>query len=164
MFLLLDCCGPWLLSSNHDLKENPRATRHSNNVLVIHMFLPQLQSMSLASSLRKALLSHSSSRLCIFLLLLFRLFWSERKVEKARSWLNRSVTTDPKYGDSWAHLLKLEQQYGTAEQQQDVVRRAVEAAPKYGPLWCSVSKAVGSSRLNLDEILLRVADKIQFTW
>jgi hypothetical protein len=45
-----------------------------------------------------------------------RLFWSERKVEKARSWFERSVKTDsgdPDYGDAWSWWWKFEQQHGT---------------------------------------------------
>ncbi|KAG6836096.1 hypothetical protein H0H93_011434 [Arthromyces matolae] len=42
-----------------------------------------------------------------------RLFWQERKLEKARQWFERSVTTDPDLGDSWAWWLKFERQHGT---------------------------------------------------
>ncbi|OMJ21660.1 Pre-mRNA-processing factor 6 [Smittium culicis] len=39
-----------------------------------------------------------------------RLFWSERKIDKARSWFERSCKLDPKYGDGWAWWLKFEQE------------------------------------------------------
>lgn len=45
-----------------------------------------------------------------------RLFWAERKIEKARSWFERAVKTDsgdPDYGDAWAWWWKFEKQHGT---------------------------------------------------
>lgn len=42
-----------------------------------------------------------------------RLFWSERKIEKARHWFGRAVTTNPDLGDSWGWWLKFERQHGT---------------------------------------------------
>jgi pre-mRNA-processing factor 6 len=43
-----------------------------------------------------------------------RLFWAERKIEKARQWFGRAVATNPDLGDSWAWWLKFERQHGTA--------------------------------------------------
>jgi pre-mRNA-processing factor 6 len=42
-----------------------------------------------------------------------KLFWEDRKIEKARTWFNRGVTTDPDLGDLWAYFLKFEMQHGT---------------------------------------------------
>lgn len=42
-----------------------------------------------------------------------RLFWAERKIEKARQWFGRAVATDPDLGDSWGWWLKFERQHGT---------------------------------------------------
>jgi pre-mRNA-processing factor 6 len=41
-----------------------------------------------------------------------RLFWSEGKVEKARSWFERSVTADSSLGDSWGWWCKFEKEHG----------------------------------------------------
>ena len=43
-----------------------------------------------------------------------RLFWAERKIEKARQWFSRAVATNSDLGDSWAWWLKFERQHGTA--------------------------------------------------
>jgi len=43
-----------------------------------------------------------------------RLFWAERKIEKARQWFGRAVATNSDLGDSWGWWLKFEQQHGTA--------------------------------------------------
>jgi pre-mRNA-processing factor 6 len=42
-----------------------------------------------------------------------RLFWAERKIQKAREWFGRAVATDPDLGDTWAWWLKFENQHGT---------------------------------------------------
>lgn len=43
-----------------------------------------------------------------------RLFWAERKIEKARQWFERAVKVNPDLGDVWAWWLKFEMQHGTA--------------------------------------------------
>ncbi|CAD7703919.1 unnamed protein product, partial [Ostreobium quekettii] len=55
------------------------------------------------------------------------LFLSNRKIVKARNWLNRAVTLDSDIGDHWALLLKLEMQHGTPEQQESVIERYATA-------------------------------------
>lgn len=42
-----------------------------------------------------------------------RLFWSERKLDKARSWFERACNADPDLGDLWAWWYKFELQHGT---------------------------------------------------
>lgn len=42
-----------------------------------------------------------------------RLFWAERKVEKARTWFVRSVKSNKDIGDTWAWWLKFELEHGT---------------------------------------------------
>lgn len=44
---------------------------------------------------------------------LFRLFWSERKITKAREWFLRTVKIEPDLGDAWALFYKFELQHGT---------------------------------------------------
>ena len=51
-----------------------------------------------------------------------RLFWRDRKEEKARSWCNRAVTLDPDLGDAWANYYAFELQHGTEEQQKEVLQ------------------------------------------
>ena len=41
-----------------------------------------------------------------------RLFWSERKIGKARDWFNRTVKIDPDLGDAWAAFHKFETLHG----------------------------------------------------
>lgn len=41
-----------------------------------------------------------------------RLFWNERKVEKARQWFGNAITADQDWGDAWGWWLKFERQHG----------------------------------------------------
>lgn len=43
----------------------------------------------------------------------YRLFWSERKITKAREWFLRTVKIEPDLGDAWALFYKFEMQHGT---------------------------------------------------
>lgn len=42
-----------------------------------------------------------------------RLFWTERKISKAREWFQRAVKIEPDLGDTWAYFYKFELQHGT---------------------------------------------------
>lgn len=48
-----------------------------------------------------------------------RLFWSERKITKAREWFLRTVKIEPDLGDAWALFYKFEQQHGTEVRRSD---------------------------------------------
>lgn len=85
-----------------------------------------------------------------------KLFWHDRKVDKARSWLNRAVTVAPDIGDHWALYYKFELQHGTEEDQKDVVKRCIAAEPKHGEKWQSISKAVENSHQPTEAILKKV--------
>jgi hypothetical protein len=41
------------------------------------------------------------------------LFWTERKISKAREWFQRAVKIEPDLGDTWAYFYKFELQHGT---------------------------------------------------
>ena len=64
-----------------------------------------------ADALRKA--SSDAWVLCA----VARLFWTERKIEKARHWFERAVAASERpadtWGDIWAWWLKFERQHGT---------------------------------------------------
>ena len=85
-----------------------------------------------------------------------KLFWLERKVDKARTWLNRAVTLAPDIGDFWALYYKFELQHGNADTQKDVLKRCVAAEPKHGEKWQAITKAVENS-YKLVEALLKKA-------
>jgi pre-mRNA-processing factor 6 len=69
-----------------------------------------------------------------------RLFWAERKIEKARQWFDRAVSAGPDIGDAWAWWLKFERQHGTAAQAEEITRRCMGAEPHHGTTWQSIAK------------------------
>lgn len=85
-----------------------------------------------------------------------KLFWHDRKVDKARNWLNRAVTLAPDIGDFWALYYKFELQHGTDENQKDVLKRCMAAEPKHGEKWQVTSKAVENSHQPTEAILKKV--------
>lgn len=86
-----------------------------------------------------------------------QLFWHDRKVDKARSWLTRAVALNRDIGDFWAFLYSFEVQHGTPEQQAEVVQRCREAEPRHGELWCAVAKNPANSKMGVDEVLKKVS-------
>ncbi|KAH7528301.1 hypothetical protein FEM48_Zijuj05G0058200 [Ziziphus jujuba var. spinosa] len=85
-----------------------------------------------------------------------KLFWHDRKVGIARTWLNRAVMLAPDIGDFWALYYKFELRHGSEEIQNDVLRRCVGATPKYGEKWQAISKAVENSHQPIEVILKKV--------
>ncbi|XP_062520556.1 pre-mRNA-processing factor 6-like isoform X2 [Corticium candelabrum] len=95
------------------------------------------------------------------LLAVAKLFWSERKINKTREWLNRAVKIEPDLGDAWAYFYKFELQYGTESQQKSVMDRTAHAEPHHGPQWCIISKDIRNWRKKTDEILALVAKSLK---
>jgi len=89
-----------------------------------------------------------------------KLFWSNRQLDKARTWFNRAIATDPDLGDVWATLYNFECQHGTPEQQQDVVTKCIQQEPHHGEKWISVSKNPQNAKWKTEQILKAVAQKV----
>ncbi|PKU32035.1 pre-mrna-processing factor hypothetical protein [Limosa lapponica baueri] len=98
------------------------------------------------------------------LLAVAKLFWSERKITKAREWFHRTVKIDSDLGDAWAFFYKFELQHGTEEQQEEVRKRCENAEPRHGELWCDVSKDIENWQKKIGEILVLVAAKLKNTF
>eukprot|EP00051_Salpingoeca_urceolata_P010212 m.124571 g.124571 ORF g.124571 m.124571 type:complete len:934 (-) comp16623_c1_seq1:42-2843(-) len=96
----------------------------------------------------------------LVLLAVAKLFLSERKISKARSWFTRTVKLDPDFGDAWAWFYKFELQYGTEQQQQYVESRCVQAEPRHGRTWQRVAKDVANWNKKTSELLLLVAQAL----
>ncbi|XP_064597243.1 pre-mRNA-processing factor 6-like [Liolophura sinensis] len=94
------------------------------------------------------------------LLAVSKLFWTERKLVKAREWFQRSVKIDPDLGDSWAYYYKFEMMHGTEEQQEAIRRLCANAEPHHGENWCRISKDIANWRLRTEELLPLVADSL----
>lgn len=85
-----------------------------------------------------------------------KLFWQDRKVDKARSWLNRAVTLAPDIGDFWAQLYKFELQHSSEDIAHDVLQRCAAAEPRHGERWTKVSKAVENAHFSTEAILKKL--------
>jgi len=90
-----------------------------------------------------------------------KLFWKDRKYEKARKWLDRAIQINPDYGDAWIYYYKFETENGTPEAVAAIQAKCKEAEPKHGRLWISLSKQVENWRCPPDEILVKGARLIQ---
>ncbi|CAH8331280.1 unnamed protein product [Eruca vesicaria subsp. sativa] len=85
-----------------------------------------------------------------------KLFWQEKKVEKARAWLKRAVALNQDIGDHWALYYKFELQHGTEESQKEVLAKCVGYEPKHGEKWQAVSKALENAHRPTEAILNKV--------
>jgi len=89
-----------------------------------------------------------------------RLFWAERKIEKARQWFERAVAANPDLGDTWAWWLKFERQHGTPEHQEEVIKKCIAAEPHHSQTWQSIAKDMKNTGKSTREILELVANAL----
>lgn len=82
-----------------------------------------------------------------------RIFWGERRLDKATTWFQKAVNLQPEFGDGWVYYYKFLQQHGTDEKKADVLSKAIMAEPKYGEIWQSVAKDPKYARTGVEEIL-----------
>ena len=68
-----------------------------------------------------------------------KLFWSERRIDKAREWFNRTIKLETDIGDCWAAFYKFELIHGTEQQQTDVKQKCISFEPRHGELWCKIA-------------------------
>jgi pre-mRNA-processing factor 6 len=88
------------------------------------------------------------------------LFWADRKVDKARSWLEKAVAIDSDVGDFWALLYKFEAQHGGAEAAAGVAARCVAADPHHGERWQRAAKDYAAGVQTAEAVLKRVAAEL----
>ena len=82
-----------------------------------------------------------------------RIFWGERKLEKAASWFEKAVILDSDVGDTWAWYMKFLQQHGEKEKRTDVTNKCENVEPKHGEVWQSVKKDPSNAGKSNTEIL-----------
>lgn len=90
-----------------------------------------------------------------------RVFWGERRLEKAANWFEKAILLDSDLGDTWAWYFKFLLQHGTEEKRADVVSKCVLSEPKHGEIWQSVSKDPANARLGTEEVLKKVVDLLE---
>lgn len=90
-----------------------------------------------------------------------RIFWTERRLEKAATWFEKAVLLDPEQGDTWAWYLKFLRMHGTPEKREDVTNKCVAREPKYGEVWAGVAKDPKNARLGIKDVLELVIGKLE---
>ncbi|KAM0717777.1 hypothetical protein Q7P37_006109 [Cladosporium fusiforme] len=90
-----------------------------------------------------------------------RIFWAERKLEKADAWFQKAAILDPDYGDTWAWWYKFLLQHGTEEKRGDVVSKCVLNEPRHGEVWQAVWKAPENAGVGTEEVLKKVAKVLE---
>ncbi|KAL0574605.1 U4/U6 x U5 tri-snRNP complex subunit Prp1 [Marasmius crinis-equi] len=99
-----------------------------------------------------------------------RLFWAERKLEKAREWFGRAVPPRQEssdqdngadIGDLWGWWLKFERQHGIEEHREIVRTRCEAAEPRHGHTWQAIAKDLRNTGKSIRQILEMVADALQ---
>lgn len=90
-----------------------------------------------------------------------RVFWGERRLEKAANWFEKAILLDSDLGDTWGWYLKFLLQHGTEEKRADVVNKCVLSEPKHGEIWQSVSKDPANARLGTEEVLKQVVGLLE---
>jgi len=86
-----------------------------------------------------------------------RIFWGERKLERAQSWFEKALVLDPDVGDSWAWYFRFLQQHGTPEKRGEVVTKCVMNDPRHGESWQAIAKDPRNAKKNVEELLHLVA-------
>ncbi|KAE8400412.1 PRP1 splicing factor, N-terminal-domain-containing protein [Aspergillus pseudonomiae] len=89
-----------------------------------------------------------------------RIFWGERRLEKAMTWFEKAIVSDSDLGDGWAWYYKFLLQHGTEEKRADVVSKCVSTEPKHGEVWQSVAKDPTNAHKSTEEILKSVAERL----
>ncbi|KAJ5724900.1 mRNA splicing factor (Prp1/Zer1) [Penicillium malachiteum] len=113
-----------------------------------------------------------------------RIFWGERRLEKAMTWFEKAIVSDSDYGDGWAWYYKFLLQHGTEvrfnsspksdseksitdtniftfqEKRADVISKCISTEPKHGEVWQSIAKDPTNAHKTSDEILKLVANTI----
>ncbi|KAI1806771.1 pre-mRNA splicing factor [Daldinia bambusicola] len=89
-----------------------------------------------------------------------RIFWGERRLEKAQNWFEKALVRDSDLGDSWAWYYKFLLEHGTPEKREEVVSKCVSVEPRHGEVWQAIAKNPKNARKSVEEILKLVAAEL----
>lgn len=90
-----------------------------------------------------------------------RIFWGERRLEKAATWFEKALVLDADLGDSWAWYYKFLEQHGTEEKKAEVLSKINLTEPKHGEVWQQVAKDPKNAGKSLEEILRITVTKLE---
>ncbi|KAL5048530.1 hypothetical protein BDW71DRAFT_23906 [Aspergillus fruticulosus] len=89
-----------------------------------------------------------------------RIFWGERRLEKAMTWFEKAIVSNSDFGDAWAWYYKFLLQHGTDEKRADVISKCVLSEPRHGEVWQSIAKDPANAYKSTEDILKLVADSL----
>lgn len=69
-----------------------------------------------------------------------KLFWHDRKYDKAQKWFERATSLNPDLGDAWIWWAYFETEQGNDNQRIEVELKCKQAEPKHGERWQSIAK------------------------
>ena len=110
-----------------------------------------------------------------------RIFWGERRLEKAQNWFEKAILLDSDLGDTWSWYYKFLLQHGTEvssttagngygqfeanihvqEKRADVIAKCILSEPKHGEVWQSVAKDPKNATIGIEDILKIVVGKLE---
>ncbi|RMJ25236.1 factor Prp1 [Aspergillus sp. HF37] len=97
----------------------------------------------------------------VLFLTVARIFWGERRLEKAMTWFEKAIVTDSSLGDAWAWYLRFLREHGTEDKRADVVNKCVLTEPRHGEVWQAIAKDPANARKSTEEVLGLVVDRLQ---
>lgn len=97
----------------------------------------------------------------ILFVVVARIFWAERRLDKAVTWFTKAIVTDADFGDGWVWYWKFLEQHGSPEKKAEVLEKCVLAEPKHGEIWQSVAKDPKFARKGVEAILLEAAKRAE---
>ena len=90
-----------------------------------------------------------------------RIFWGERRLEKAANWFEKAILLDSDLGDTWAWYFKFLLQHGTEEKREEVLAKLALAEPKHGEIWQTVTKDPKNADRTVEEMLSMTVSKLE---
>ncbi|KAI1773576.1 pre-mRNA splicing factor [Hypoxylon cercidicola] len=89
-----------------------------------------------------------------------RIFWGERRLEKAQNWFEKALVRDSDLGDSWAWYYKFLLEHGTEEKREEVISKCIGVEPRHGEVWQSVAKNPKNAKKSVEEVLKLVTAEL----
>ncbi|KKA22398.1 mRNA splicing factor (Prp1/Zer1) [Rasamsonia emersonii CBS 393.64] len=96
----------------------------------------------------------------ILLVTVARIFWDERRLEKAMTWFEKALIANSDLGDIWAWYYKFLMQHGTEEKRQEALAKCIATEPRHGEIWQSVAKDPANAYKSTEEILKMVVERL----
>ena len=82
-----------------------------------------------------------------------KIFWVEKKYNKARKFFQRATELGRDNGDTWLHLLAFEKALGDQVSVERVLNDFIKANPRHGELWEAEVKKVSNWRRSKIDII-----------